>query len=118
MTAVTQLTDGPEFRFAGRYKQGDAITVAFVIADYASLVSHTWSARVRGRAWRLKASPSVVTSLATTTVADDSVRVSTTVDGATTRTWDPGTYVIDIEDTTTQHTWGTGQFEILRDVAT
>ena len=112
---VTQLSNGPVFRFATSVKRGDTLSISFVIENYASLDSHAWRAQIRKSGNRLAASFGVTVSTTTVTTSNDSLRVALLINPATTTLLKPGVYMADCEDVTAGRTWASGTVEILQD---
>jgi hypothetical protein len=112
---VTQLENGPLYRFATSVRRGDKLPISFTIQGYASLVGHSWRAQLRKTGNRLASGFGITVSTVTVVTANDSVRVDLLINGAGTTILKPGLYLVDVEDLTDQRTWATGTVNVLAD---
>ena len=115
MTPVTQLENGPLFRFATSVKRGDVLDISFIIEGAASLVGHAWRAQMRKSGNRIASGFGVTVSTTTVTTANDSLRVRMVINAAGTALLRPATYLADCEDVTAGKTWASGTVQILQD---
>lgn len=115
MTPVTQLENGPLFRFATSVKRGDVLTISFIIEGEAGLVGHAWRAQMRKSGNRIASGFGVTVATTTVTTANDSLRVTLVINAAGTALLKPATYVADCEDVTAGKTWASGTVQVLQD---